>query len=258
MSTATTPTTPADLTPFEVPGPVTRVPSLDELRHLTAVPDRRVVFRGVDWAFYEELVDSVPEGANLHVDFDGKDLEIISKGIRHERIRKSLDGIVWTTAAEFHVPFSTAGSTTWKRPEIERGLEADESYYFLPEKMSLDNAALERNSNDVADYPNPDLAIEVDITPPQVDRAGIYSALRVAEVWRFDGDQAIIERLTPEGAYEAVEESGFLPIRTEEIRHWILEVKKSDHTTWGRRLRAAMIKKARRLGRAARRRGEAM
>ena len=45
----------------------------------------------------------------------------------------------------------------------------------------------------------PDLAIEVDISRPQVDRAGIYAALRVAEVWRFDGEQVVIERLTAEG-----------------------------------------------------------
>ena len=55
MSTATTPTNAAIPSPLEVPGPVTRVPSLEELERLTAVPDRRVVFRGVDWAFYERV-----------------------------------------------------------------------------------------------------------------------------------------------------------------------------------------------------------
>ncbi len=55
MSTATTPMTPEALAPLEMPGgTVARVPSLDELRRLTEVPDRRVVFRGVDWAFYEQ------------------------------------------------------------------------------------------------------------------------------------------------------------------------------------------------------------
>ena len=49
-------------------------------------------------------------------------------------------------------------------------------------------------------FPSPDLAIEIDISPPKVDRPGIYAALGVAEVWRFDGDVAVIERLTPEAA----------------------------------------------------------
>jgi hypothetical protein len=57
---------------MEVPGPVTRVPTLEELERLTAVPERRVVYRGVDWSFYEQLVDSIPESTNIHVDFDGK------------------------------------------------------------------------------------------------------------------------------------------------------------------------------------------
>ena len=38
------------------------------------------MFRGVDWAFYERLVDSIPEGSSIHVDYDGKDLEIMARG----------------------------------------------------------------------------------------------------------------------------------------------------------------------------------
>jgi Uma2 family endonuclease len=228
---------------LEMPGPFPHVPSLDELRRLTEVPDRRVVFRGVDWAFYEELVDSIPEYVHIHVDYDGRDLEILSKGILHEADRILLDRVVTTTAEEFDIPYHGIGQTTWKRRDVLCGLESDESYYFLPEKLAADAAALERDSNDIADYPNPDLAIEVDHSPPQVDRAGIYAALRVAEVWRFDGDQLIIERLTPQGTYMAVDSSGFLPIRAEEIRRWVVEEDVPDHTTWGRRLRAEIRRK---------------
>jgi Uma2 family endonuclease len=257
MSTATTPTTAADLTPLEVPGLVTRVPSLEKLRGLTAIPDRRVVFRGVDWSFYEKLVDSVPEGANLHVDFDGKDLEIVSHGPWHAIVQSSLAYFVGLVAGAMRIPFRGLGSTTWKRPEIQRGLEADQCFFFLPEKLEHCAAARVRRSNDVADYPNPDLAMEVDLTPPQVDRAGIYAALGVTEVWRLDDDQVIIEWLTPAGTYAAVESSSFLPVRAEEIRRWIVDEDTSDETVWGGRLRAEMKKKARRLARAARRRGEA-
>src|SRR5205085_7035457 len=100
MSTATTLTTPAIPSPLEVPGPVTRVPSLDELRQLTAVPDRRVVFRSVDWAFYEQLVDSIPESSNIHVDYDGRDLEVMAKGREHERSNRRLDRLIAIIADE--------------------------------------------------------------------------------------------------------------------------------------------------------------
>src|SRR5437660_1588489 len=115
MSTATTPTTTADLSPFEVPGPVTRVPSLDELRDLTAVPDRRVVFRGVDWAFYDRLVDSIPESVHIHVDYDGRDLEVMAIGPDHDDVRFLLGEFVSQVAAVMEIPFRGLGSTTWKR-----------------------------------------------------------------------------------------------------------------------------------------------
>jgi Uma2 family endonuclease len=227
---------------FEVPGPVTRVPSLDEIERLTAVPERRVVYRGVDWSFYEQLVDSIPERTGIHVDYDGKDLEVIGKGRKHEMVRRLLCRLVDTVTEELAIPCKSVGETTWKRMEIARGLEADECYYFLPEKLAADAQALARGSDDIADYPNPDLAIEVDISPPQVDRAGIYAALGVAEVWRFDGREVVIERLTPEGTYVAVDTSRFLPVRPDVLRRWVVDENSTDESAWARRLRAELRK----------------
>ena len=72
------------------------------------------------------------------------------------------------------------------------------------------------------------------MSPPEVDRAGIYAALGVAEVWRFDGEQVMIERLTPDGTFVAVEASGFLPVRAEEIRRWIVDEDRTDDSAWFR------------------------
>jgi Uma2 family endonuclease len=257
MRTATMPTRMAPPPPLEIPSAAAGVPPLEALRWLTSVPEQRVVIHGVDWNFYEALVDSIPESANLHVDYDGRDLEVMAIGREHEITKKLLSRVAETAAEEFNIRYLPAGQTTWKRPELARGLEADECYYFLPEKLTADQAALERHSQDIADYPNPDLAIEVDISPPEVDRAGIYSALRVAEIWRLAGDRVIIERLTPQGTYVAVDRSGFLPLRAEEIRHWIFEEDWSDMPAWVRRLRAEMQKQARRLNRGTGRRGKA-
>src|SRR5271157_4884249 len=88
-------TTPTSMVPSPASGaPPRSVPSLDELYAMTAQPDHRVVIRGVNWAFYEQLVDSIPEGANLHVNYDGKDLEIRGKGRKHKRIRELLGYLV--------------------------------------------------------------------------------------------------------------------------------------------------------------------
>ena len=152
------------------------------------MPDQRVVIRDVDWTFYEQLVDSIPEGVNLHVDYDGKDLEIMSLSPLHDVVKKTMGRFVELTAEELEIPCTGWGRRRGSGPRSARGLEADDCYYFAPEKLAAVDGAIARWSKDVAEYPNPDLAIEVDISPSKIDRPGIYAALRVAEVWRFDGD----------------------------------------------------------------------
>ena len=74
-----------------------------------------------------------------------------------------------------------------------RGLAVDQCYYFEAGKPAAVAAARARKSNDVADYPNPDLAIEVDLSPPEIDRAGIYAALKVVFVG-IGGQSPLLQR----------------------------------------------------------------
>ena len=217
------------------------VPSLDELYQKMCVPDRRVVIRGVDWAFYEHLLDSIPEDCHIHVDYDGKDLELMSPiSPFHDEIKTLFGQFVEAVAQELGIPYKGLGQTTWKRFEVARGLESDECYYFKPEKLAAADAAKARRSKDVADYPNPDLSIEVDISPSRIDRPGINAALVVAEVWRFDGERkwTVIERVSEDGTYQTVDMSEFLPVRSEEVARWVLEEDRRAGSAWGRRLRA--------------------
>ncbi|MBV8488422.1 MAG: Uma2 family endonuclease, partial [Planctomycetaceae bacterium] len=124
--------------------------------------------------------------------------------------------------------------------DVGRGLEADESYFFLPEKLDTVAAGKARRSMDIAYYPNPDLAIEVDLTPPKIDRPGIYAALKVTEIWRLDGQcgQVFIDRLQDDGTYHTAERSRFLPVAALEIRRWVIDEDSRDRSAWARRLRA--------------------
>ncbi len=234
-------TTPPSVVPSPSPDvPPCSIPSLEELYAWTSEPEHRVVIRGVDWPFYERLVDSIPEGANLHVDYDGKDLEIMALSQLHDGIKKRLARFVELTAEELEIPCTGVGQATWKRPEVARGLESDESYYFALEKLAAAADAMMRMSRNGAEYPNPDLAIEVDLSPSKIDRPDIYAALRVAEVWRFDGEhqQIIMERLEDDEAYHPVEGSALLPVRASEVGRWVLKEDFSDGSLWARRLRA--------------------
>ncbi len=198
--------------------------------------DQRIVIRDVNWDLYDRLSDAVGEGQHLRMAYDGEDLEIMTTGRMHEIYKWLLGQIVGTVSKFAGIPRRSLGETTWKRPELARGIEADQCYYFDPIKIAADMAATARKSNNVADYPNPDLAIEVDLADPKVNRSGIYAALRVAEVWRFDGRVVVIEQLQDGGTYVAVERSRFLPITSHDIYHWLVEEDSGDETAWERRL----------------------
>ena len=101
-------TTPASVVPSpSTDDPSRSIPSLDELRAWTSEPDHRVVIQGVDWAFYEQLVDSIPEGANIHVDYDGKDVEIMALSALHDGEKKLFGQLVEAIAQELEIPYKS-------------------------------------------------------------------------------------------------------------------------------------------------------
>jgi Uma2 family endonuclease len=182
-------------------------------------------------------VDDLPAWSSVRAAYDGKDMEIMVKGPLHEDFRSLLGRFVEEVAAESGLRFLGLGETTWKRRDVERGLESDQCFYFDADKIATAQAALKRKDNDVAGYPNPDLAIEVDISPSLVDRPAIYAALRILEIWRFDGEAMRIERLTEAGLYERVDRSGWLAVDATEIVDWITAEDAQDRGGWARRLR---------------------
>jgi Uma2 family endonuclease len=190
----------------------------------------------VDRDLYNRLDEAIGEGQHVHLAYDGKDLELMTTGNIHELFKVRIGTFVSAVTAGLDIDYLSAGQTTWKTEQADRGLEADQSYYFDAEKLRVARAALARRSMDPADYPHPDLAIEIDISRSQVDRPSIYKALRVAEVWRFDGIKLVIEQLQPDGSYAEAEVSRFLPIRPEEIVGWLTADDALLEAAWNRRL----------------------
>jgi Uma2 family endonuclease len=91
--------------------------------------------------------------------------------------------------------------------------------------------------NILADYPNPDLAIEIDISPSKIDRPAIYATLKVPEIWRFEDESVLIEQLGPDGTYNEVESSRFLRVRRDEVVRWLIEEDSRNEGEWALRLR---------------------
>ncbi len=168
---------------------------------------QRIVFRGVSRAAYKSLSRAMSEGEHIRLAYDGKDLEIIVTSILHKNWKELLAKIVNAVTMWRRIPYVSNGEATWETPI--RGLQADLSFHFDPEKIRVVREALARASMEQSDYPNPDMAVEIDMSGPKVDRPAIYADLRVAEVWRLGRKGFVIEHLQADGSYIAADESRF-------------------------------------------------
>jgi len=204
---------------------------------VAATTEQRIVMRGVKWELYDSLSDAVGKKQHVYLAYDGQDLEIMTKGRDHEVFREILGRFVSTVTFELKIGSRGARETTWKRPDIKRGLEADLCYYFDAGKLAADAQSRARKSRKVADYPNPDMAIEIDLSQSQIDRPSIYAALRVHETWCFDGVSLRIDHLQEDGTYAPAASSRYLPVRAGEVVRWVAHEDTNDELAWEHRLR---------------------
>lgn len=202
---------------------------------LDGVPlDKRIVVADVTWDQYETLVERMGDARNCRIAFDGKDIEMMTLGPFHERQKSLLDWFILIVTGELKIELQPMGSTTWKRKKLKRAIESDACYYFDPAKLAAAKAAAA--SDDVDLYPNPDLAVEVDVSPPRIDRTGIYAALQVPDFWRVRNREVSIEQLGPDGKYVSVLCSRFLPVRPGDVIQWVFS-EDAGTVPWQQRLR---------------------
>jgi hypothetical protein len=103
---------------------ITRRPPAPALpMETTTVPDEeRGVMRDVSWEFYDRLSDAIGEQSHIRVAYDGKDLEIMNLGPKHERSKSRLGFFIYEVAMGLQIEFEPFDSTTWKRFPEQVGL----------------------------------------------------------------------------------------------------------------------------------------
>ena len=200
----------------------------------TTTDDRRVAIRGVPWDVYKRLSEAIGD-QHVRLNYDGKDLEIMAPGLEHEDWKLWVTLFLDAVMLACHIRGRLGGQTTWRRPGVERGLEADQCGWFDPEKVATVKRLRESGVKDMGLYPVPQLAIEIDISTPEIDRPAIYSGLGIDEIWRMDGEAVVFEQLGADGQYMAVEESRFLPVRTSDVLAW-MTAKDAGEPEWRVRL----------------------
>lgn len=175
-----------------------------------------VVLHGLDWETYRKILDAFGDRRFRHT-YDRGRLEIMSPLYWHDHTGRALAIMVRGLAAEFGRKVKSAGSTTLGREDVDRGLEPDECFY-----IGNFDAVRGRRELDFDSDPPPDLAIESDNTRSSLDRMGVYAALGVPEVWRYQDGVLEVRARRPDGAYDLVPESPTFPgISPADLVTWI-------------------------------------
>jgi Uma2 family endonuclease len=183
-----------------------------------------VVLKGISWDLYEKLLAQLEHaGQHIYLTYDRGALEIMAPSSFHERYKKVIGRLVEAMALELRIPIYGLGSTTFKRKDLERGLEPDECYYVQHEPQ------MGRKANiDLRVDPAPDLAVEMDYTHHALDRSDIYAALGVPEIWQYDGEHLRGFSRNSEGAYDAIDTSIAFPfLKLADVERFIALAKSS-------------------------------
>ena len=192
----------------------------------TAIPSasrESFVLEGVSFELYERLLQELAE-QRIYITFDRGRLELMSPSPEHEWWKKLIGRLIEALALERAVATEALGSTTFKRGDLAKGLEPDECYYLRGA-----SGLRRKREADLTRDPPPDLVVEVDITHRAIDREGIYAALGVAEVWRFDGSALTFLLLEPDGSYRRADASAAFPgLRAADLQRFLKEADEKD------------------------------
>jgi Uma2 family endonuclease len=161
-----------------------------------ALPDeQRFRTSAVSWEAYLHLGKAFA-GRHVRMAYDRGELELMTVSLGHDRDKSLLARLIEVVTEEMGIDILSGGSTTLNREDLERGLEGDECWWIQHEAQVRNLREIDLNKD-----PPPDLALEIEISRSLLNRVAIYAALRVPEVWRWNGQVLTILLLGEDGNY---------------------------------------------------------
>jgi Uma2 family endonuclease len=155
-----------------------------------------MLFHNISWDAFERILEDIGE-THHRVTYQDGDLEFMTISLEHEGFASWIGRLIFLVALEMKLTLKTGGSTTLKKHLRKVGLEPDECFWI----KHASEIRGKKKWNSLTDPP-PDLAVEIDISTSWLDRLGIYAALKVPEVWRFDGETLRVLILGASGKYK--------------------------------------------------------
>lgn len=183
--------------------------------------DAGVVLHDVSWEQYQTLLQTFSDRRLRHTYSEGE-LEIMSPSQGHEEEGEFLDKVLWQMAYELGRDLLCLGSTTLTRGDLAKGIGPDKCYYLANEAKVRRVAAI-----DFANYPPPDLVLEVDYSSSSLPRVPVYAALGVPELWRVKSNEVSFFTLKA-GKFEQVATSVAFPFLTAEKLTELLALRATD------------------------------
>ena len=166
--------------------------------------ETRMVFENLSWGTYESLADQ-RSGSVPRMTYDNGLLEMMSPKRQHEHIGRLIGRMIETYSEVKDIEIISVASVTVKRSTLQKGYEADESYYITHASELSQKTELDFEFD-----PPPDLVVEIEITSSAIDKMKLFAAMKVLEVWRHDGNSLVMLRLV-DGSYQSIDCSNELP-----------------------------------------------
>ncbi|MEH2276304.1 MAG: Uma2 family endonuclease [Nostoc sp.] len=186
----------------------------------STLAEQRTVLYNISWETFEALLRDTGEDRGSRFAYDCGVLEIMTPLFEHENPKIQFDRFILVLAEELGIEIISAGSTTLKQRIAKRGIEPDTCYYIQNEPAVRGKVKLNLETD-----PPPDLAIEIDITSSSVNKLGIYSALGVTELWRYDGQNLKFYHLIEEQYVECKFSIAFPIVSVSKISRFIEQSK---------------------------------
>ena len=182
----------------------------------TLSAETRTVLENVRWDTFVELAEQ-RRGSVPRMTFDEGVLELMSPRRQHENIGRLIGRLIETYTEVRGIEIQSVASTTFKRRDLQKAFEADESYYIQHAERIRPKEDI-----DLTIDPPPDLVIEVEITSSAIRKLKLFAAMGVPEVWRHDGEKIGMFELAGED-YRPCDNSRSLPELTARTINGILE-----------------------------------
>ena len=174
-----------------------------QLRQLTVPPGHRIILQNISWQEFEEILTELGENRASRLVYYHGNLEIKMPLPKHEVAKVIIGDLVKIILEELEIDCECFGSTTFKRQDMNSGIEPDDSFYIQNHLQMIGKQKIDLNID-----PPPDLVIEIDVTSKtQLDA---YLALAVPEVWRYEDDKLQIN-IWQDGKYIESEVSPNFP-----------------------------------------------